>query len=95
MHLIGVRPHQIDYLFLGSGGSLFVKFSKISACGLIVGSAHVRCALCIVCGCSWSVVSFLYHSEGKISNCNSHLAGLKDAKYDFIIPSLSETTTTD
>ena len=23
-----VRPHQIDYLFLGSGGSLFVKFSK-------------------------------------------------------------------
>ena len=46
------RPHQIDYLFFGSGGSLFVRFRKniISECGLIVGSVHAWHALCIACG---------------------------------------------
>ena len=40
-------------------------------------------------------VSYAIVYKSKIPHCNNHLAGLKGAKYDFIIPSLSETARTE
>ena len=40
---ITLRPHQIDYLFLGSSGSLFVEFSKknkLVGVVIFMGGAH-------------------------------------------------------
>ena len=48
-----VRPHQINYLFLVSGGSLFVEFSKknkLVGVVIFMGGAHALCGLCNVRG---------------------------------------------
>ena len=82
--------------FLDSAGPFLSNSAKkCKLVGVVILWEVHQCVLCTICGCSWSKMNpicLLCHGEGKISHCSSHSTGLKD---DFVIPSPSETATTE